>query len=63
MCSEVGVRLRRIGAPTDDHAPVTYAHQDDYYIFGLVESGSACGIIDFKMRHLSGGDVFLIQPG
>lgn len=61
--SDVGVRLRRIKSPTSGQAPVTYAHQDDYYIFGLVENGTACGIIDFKELHFSSGDVFLIQPG
>jgi len=47
----------------ESHAPVTYAHQDDYYIFGLVEQGTACGIIDFREQHFSSGDVCLIQPG
>lgn len=62
-CAGFGVRLRRISSTTAGPAPVTYAHQDDYYIFGLVESGSACGVIDFKVRQLAAGDVFLIQPG
>lgn len=61
--SDFGVHLRRIQSPTSSHAPVTYAHQDDYYIFGLVEEGTGCGIIDFKEQHFSSGDVFLIQPG
>ena len=63
MYSDFGVRLRRIKPLTDDHAPVTYAHQDDYYVFGLLEGGSACGIVDFKVLHLAAGDTFLIQPG
>lgn len=61
--TDFGVRLRRIKSPINGHAPVTYSHQDDYYIFGLVEEGTACGIIDFKEQHFSAGDLFLIQPG
>lgn len=61
--TDFGVLLRRIASSENNPAPVTYAHQDDYYIFGLVERGGGCGIIDFKELHLSSGDVFLIQPG
>lgn len=61
--SDFGIHLRRIKSPSSSHAPVTYAHQDDYYIFGLMEEGTGCGIIDFKEQHFSSGDVFLIQPG
>lgn len=63
QCSDFGIRLRRINSPTSSHAPVAYAHQDDYYIFGLVENGTGCGIIDFKELHISSGEAFLIQPG
>lgn len=42
---------------------MTYAHQDDYYVIGLVEKGAGRGIIDFKECDFSQGDVFLIQPG
>ena len=55
--------MRRIESLASNHAPVTYFHQDDYYIFGLVEEGTGCGIIDFKEQHFSSGDVFLIHPG
>ncbi|MBP3483383.1 MAG: helix-turn-helix transcriptional regulator [Alistipes sp.] len=55
--------MRRIKSPASSHTPVTYAHQDDYYIFGLVEYGEGCGIIDFKEQHFSSGEVFLIRPG
>lgn len=58
-----GVRLRRINAAGNDHGPVTYAHHDDYYSFGLVESGTGSGIIDFKKQHFTAGDMFPIQPG
>lgn len=58
-----GVCLRRINAAGNEHSPVTYAHQDDYYIFGLVEGGTGCGVIDFKEQRFAAGDIFLIQPG
>lgn len=58
-----GVCLRRINAAGNKHSPVTYAHQDDYYIFGLVEGGTGCGIIDFKEQRFAAGDMLLIQPG
>ena len=58
-----GVCLQRINVAGNEHSPVTYAHQDDYYIFGLVEGGTGCGIIDFKEQRFAAGDMFLIQPG
>lgn len=63
LLSNFGVYLRRINSSQSNHVPITYAHQDDYYIFGLVENGEGCGIIDFKEQHFSSGDAFLIQPG
>lgn len=60
---DTGIHLRRIGPETPDIAPVAYAHQDDYYIFGLVESGTGCGIVDFNELLFQAGHVFLIQPG
>lgn len=61
--SGCGMLLRRMESPQRGNTPVTYAHQDDYYIFGLVENGTGCCIIDFKEQHFSSGDIFLIQPG
>ena len=61
--TDFGVYLRRINSPASPHAPAMYAHQDDYYIFGPVESGTGCGIIDFKEHSFLPGDMFLIQPG
>ncbi len=61
--TDIGVYLRRINSPAGPHGPVAYAHQDDYYIFGLVESGTGCGIIDFKEHSFFPGDMFVIQPG
>ena len=48
---------------THNHAPIKYAHQDDYYIFGLLTKGTAHGFIDFKELHLKAGDAFIVQPG
>ncbi|MBP3519234.1 MAG: AraC family transcriptional regulator [Parabacteroides sp.] len=59
---DFGMFLRRMDSPQGGNTPVTYDHQDDYYIFGLVENGTVCCIIDFKEQHFSSGDVFLIQP-
>lgn len=63
MLSDFGMRLRRVASPQGEDTAVAYTHQDDYYIFGLMEKGTGCGIIDFKEQHVSSGDVFLIQPG
>lgn len=58
-----GVAVREIAPHSTNHPPITYDHQDDYYIFGLIESGTACGMIDFKELHLAQNDVFIVQPG
>lgn len=62
MLSDFGMRLYRVTSPQGEDTAVAYSHQDDYYIFGLMEKGTGCGIIDFKEQHFSSGDVFLIQP-
>ena len=62
MLSDSGIRLRRIAPSLHADAPITYAHQDDFYIIGMAEKGEGCGIIDFKEVHISQGDVFIIQP-
>lgn len=63
ILSDFGVQLRRVTFAEEKNKPVTYPHQDDYYIIGMVEKGSGSGIIDFKECNFSQGDVFLIQPG
>ena len=60
--SDLGIRLRRVVPLQGSDAPVTYSHQDDFYIIGLVEKGTGCGMIDFKKVTISQGDLFLIQP-
>lgn len=62
MLSDFGIHLRRVTPSQDNDAPVMYAHQDDYYIIGLVEEGTGCGMIDFEEVTVSQGDLFLIQP-
>ena len=61
--SEYGVVLHHFDSHGISHAPVCYAHQDDYYVLGLLMQGRACGVIDFKELQLTAGDVFLVQPG
>lgn len=63
MLSDFGVRLRRIAPPQTGSGPVAYAHQDEYYIVGLLEKGMGCGVIDFKECSFSQGEIFLVQPG
>lgn len=63
MLSDFGIRLRKMVSSQDGEAPMTYAHQDDYYVIGLVEKGTGCGIIDFNEICVSHGDVFIIRPG
>lgn len=61
--SESGMVLHHFSSYDISHVPVGYAHQDDYYIFGVLTHGTACGIIDFKEMHLKFGDVFFVLPG
>lgn len=61
--SDFGLHFHRISSPDGRHGAVTYAHRDDYYIFGLIERGEGHGIIDFNELHLAEGDAFLIRPG
>ncbi|MCD8236850.1 MAG: AraC family transcriptional regulator [Prevotellaceae bacterium] len=63
MHSDFGIHLRKVNSSQSKHIPMTYAHQDDYYMFGLVENGKGCSIIDFKEQHFAPGDIVLIQPG
>lgn len=63
LLSDFGMRLRRMGSPQGEDSSVTAIHQNDYYILGLVENGTGCGVIDFKEQCFSSGELFLIQPG
>ena len=57
--SEYRVVLHRFDSHDISHAPVCYAHQDDYYVLGLLTRGKACGIIDFKELQFKEGEVVL----
>lgn len=60
---DFGVVLHPISSEGVGHVPVSYSHQDDFFIFGWLSHGTACGIIDFKEIHLEAGDAFIVQPG
>ena len=62
MLSDMGINLRRVFLEHDKNVPVAYTHQDDYYIFGLIEKGVGCGMVDFKEVTFTEGDVFIIHP-
>lgn len=48
LLSDFGIRIRKMTAQHKDAKPVSYCHQDDYYVFGLVEVGKCRLMIDFK---------------
>lgn len=58
-----GVLLRRINTLSGQGSDIHYPHQDDYFIFGLVEKGVWCSLIDFDELNFYPGDIFIIQPG
>lgn len=60
--SDFGVFLKEV-SPASPKQTIEYAHQDDYYIFGLVNNGSCCVSIDFKDYLLSEGEMICTQPG
>lgn len=61
LLSDFGIRIRKMTAQND--TPVSYRHQDDYYVFGLVEEGTCRFMVDFKEIQLSAGEMVIIQPG
>lgn len=60
--SDFGIQIRKV-TPLEVKNAIRYAHQDDYYIFGLIESGECHICIDFKDHYLSQGETIFIQPG
>lgn len=60
--SDFGIHIRHV-TPLQAKEAVKYAHQDDYYIFGLIENGTCHICIDFKDYYLSQGETIFIQPG
>lgn len=63
MFLDFGVVLYSISSDEMEHIPIKYPHQDDFYIFGWLTRGTACGVIDFKELHLEAGNAFIVQPG
>lgn len=61
--SETGIRLRLFSPDNIRETPVNYVHQDDYYIFGFIESGTCNIRIDFKDYELAVNKTALILPG
>ncbi len=60
---EMGIYLRRFLPGVSQDTPVTYTHQDDYYMFGFVEAGEYEICIDFKTYQITAGTVMMTQPG
>lgn len=58
-----GIVLHRFSTKSIEHTPIAYAHQDDFYVLGILSKGEACGIIDFKELRLKAGELFVVQPG
>lgn len=63
LLSDFGIRIRKMTAQNRNDAPISYLHQDDYYVFGLVEEGTCHLMIDFKELQLNAGEIVVIQPG
>ncbi len=61
--SETGIRLRLFSPDNIRETPVNYVHQDDYYIFGFIESGTCNIRIDFKDYELAVNKTALVLPG
>lgn len=61
--SNIGISLRRYSDKTDSDSPITYTHQDDYYIFGFIENGVCCVNVDFEQFTLVKGNAFAMLPG
>ena len=49
-------------SPVPPKRPVEYVHRDNYYIFGMVESGTCRVGIDFREYPLSESDILCVQP-
>lgn len=60
--SDIGVCLRSV-TPELSKDALRYAHQDEYYMMGLIRSGSYCLSVDFKEYRCSGDEMVLVLPG
>ncbi|MDE6527696.1 MAG: AraC family transcriptional regulator [Muribaculaceae bacterium] len=61
--SDLGFAIKVIRSDNSSHTPVSYAHRDDFYLFGLIENGQVDCSIDFKEYHLTKGDCMFVIPG
>lgn len=61
--SEYGLLLKKVVPGSFPHEPKHYLHRDDYYAFGLIESGSCEINIDFKPCRFGAGETLFIRPG
>ncbi len=53
----------RIITPDVQSSSVLYAHQDDFYIFGLLTEGDCTVSIDFNELQIASHSIFCVQPG
>ena len=61
--SDIGMHIRRMSSSQTNREPIHYAHQDDYYIFAIIENGECKCFIDFKEHSFSKGEMIIIRPG
>lgn len=61
--SDIGIGFLQISLGQAIKVPVTYKHQDDYYMFGFVESGTCRLHVDFQDYELKGGEAMFLLPG
>ena len=61
--SDIGIGFLQISSGQAIKVPVTYKHQDDYYMFGFVESGTCRLHVDFQDYELKGGEAMFLLPG
>ena len=59
--SDFGIFAKEV-SPFSPNRTINYVHRDDYYILGVVKSGSCHVSIDFKEYVFSAGDVVCTQP-
>lgn len=63
LLSDCGIRIRKMTGLHQEDEPIHYLHQDDYYVFGLVEKGTCRFLIDFEEQRIEAGEMIVVQPG
>lgn len=58
-----GVGIKRFCASANSTAEGELLHSDDYYIFGIVDSGSCVLQVDFTSVSIKAGDAIIVSPG